>query len=320
MQQFNPMQYIAIAIANQAGLDKKSWEERINWVKINKNHLEDLVPEDPKTKFLYIKAVKALRDAEKGIPTGYIMDLDCTNSGVQIMAALGKCYQSATTCNVVNTGNREDLYQMILDKTNNQHIDRDRIKKAIIPMLYGSTASPKAVFGEDTPELQEFNKAVYQTVPVLSQMTVYAQNMWQDDALAHKYVMPDGHVVYLPNHETKAYNVDGLIIRRTELCTTEDSTPLLANIVHSVDGYVVRQMIRMAKRQGFQLAAIHDSFWASPVHMQKVRENFVHIMHDLAKSNLLEDIIYQLTGEKHALMYSDPELYKEIRFAEYMLS
>jgi hypothetical protein len=72
---------------------------------------------------------------------------------------------------------------------------------------------------------------------------------------------------------------------------------LQAHITHAVDGYVVRQMTRMADAQGFELLTTHDNFWSSPNFMQNVRENYLKILIDIANSNLMQDILRQITGD-----------------------
>lgn len=80
MQHFSGRDYIKIDIANQWGLDKKPWNERIEWVNDNDKVLESLDTKADKP-LLYMKAVRAHRKAQQGIPTGFIMGLDATNSG-----------------------------------------------------------------------------------------------------------------------------------------------------------------------------------------------------------------------------------------------
>lgn len=65
-----------------------------------------------------------------------------------------------------------------------------------------------------------------------------------------------------------------------------------------VDGYVVREMIRMAKKQGFQLLAIHDSFWCSPIYVNQMRKNYNYILSELCRQNVLSNILSQLCGEE----------------------
>ena len=68
-----------------------TWDKRLHWYEINKDNLIPLA-ERAKEKFLYIKAVSALDDALAGKATGYIMSLDATASGAQIIACLMGCY------------------------------------------------------------------------------------------------------------------------------------------------------------------------------------------------------------------------------------
>jgi DNA-directed RNA polymerase len=75
MQALTGMEYIMIDIANQYGLDKESWARRISWFKSNKHTLDQLASKADKP-VLYRKAVRAYRDAKKGIPIGFIMGLD----------------------------------------------------------------------------------------------------------------------------------------------------------------------------------------------------------------------------------------------------
>lgn len=80
MKTFNPMQYLAIDIANQMGLDKVTYEERIQWVKDNIDNLEQLADQADEP-MLYWKAVKALRQAQNGEATGHTVALDSVCSG-----------------------------------------------------------------------------------------------------------------------------------------------------------------------------------------------------------------------------------------------
>lgn len=80
MKTYTGIQYLAIDIANQFGLDKLLFEERIDWVKLNQDRLEELTNE-AEEKPLYIKAVQAFRKAQKGEPIGHLVGLDSVCSG-----------------------------------------------------------------------------------------------------------------------------------------------------------------------------------------------------------------------------------------------
>ena len=65
-QHLTPYQYILVDVANAWGLDKLTWDERIQWTRKNLTQLESLHSQ-AETPPLYFAAVQALRDAEKGI-------------------------------------------------------------------------------------------------------------------------------------------------------------------------------------------------------------------------------------------------------------
>lgn len=77
----------------------------------------------------------------------------------------------------------------------------------------------------------------------------------------------------------------------------------------------------MVRRCDFQLAHVHDSFFFSPDHLQDVRRIYREICSEIAKSNLLEDILKQITGDSSLTItkYSY-DLHKDILNSSYMLS
>lgn len=319
MQQFTGYEYLLIDIANHIGMDKELWDTRIQWTKDHMDKLEDLVPKDPKTKFLYIKAVHALRNIDK--PTGFIMSLDSTSSGTQIMAVLGKCRKSALTCNLINTGKREDIYTAINDQIKGVNITRDQIKSCMIPMMYGSSTAPKKLFGEGTKELKAFLQAVETAVPILGEMKAATKYCWNVNKKYHQFTLPDGHVVRLPTLVDYSTRLEigktSFTYNWKDIGVSEDGTSLLANVVHAVDGFVAREMVRRCK---FEMIHIHDAYFTHPNNMNEVRETYKNILIEIAKSNLLCDILSQISGEKIAIKFDNPDLYKEMEEAEYMLS
>tara|TARA_R110002051_G_C8487573_1_gene462659 strand:+ start:47 stop:292 length:246 start_codon:yes stop_codon:yes gene_type:complete len=80
MQIFTPFEYLLIDVANNYGLDKELYENRIKWSKTNLNILEDMVgtAESPN---MYWKSVNAVRCAQQGIPTGHLVGFDSAASG-----------------------------------------------------------------------------------------------------------------------------------------------------------------------------------------------------------------------------------------------
>ena len=80
MQLFTARQYLQIDIANNFGLDKKNWDDRIAWFKEHEHCLMDLVKQ-AETPALYYAGVQAWFAVQRGEPIGYPISLDATASG-----------------------------------------------------------------------------------------------------------------------------------------------------------------------------------------------------------------------------------------------
>ena len=305
MQRFTGLEYLKIDIANQYGLDKSIWEHRIRWVDNNITQLEQYTNMADKP-ILYIKAVQALRDTEAGIPTGFIMGLDSTASGLQIMAVATGCHTTAANVNLVNTGQREDIYEKVSNTMNQLPgvaVTRNIIKKPLMTTFYGSKAKPKQIFGEDTRELRAFYTTLMTELPGAFQLLGDIQTFWNPMALEHKWSLPDGHVVHAKVLVSvdKKIEVDELdhatfTFRTTANQPSEFGLSLAANIIHSIDAFVVREMIRRCNDRGVQLATIHDCFYACPNDMDIVRLIYICIMAELARSDIMQNILREISG------------------------
>jgi hypothetical protein len=292
-----PYQYVLVNLANTYGLDKSSWEARIEWAKSNKDNLWSLV-DSAEDEILFISAIHMYETVRAGEPTGKIMGLDATASGLQIMACLTCCDATARNVNVVNTGHREDIYQKVADGMGEE---RSTVKKPVMTTFYGSKQQPMEVFGE-SDKLEEFYNTLEKELPGAIECMDDIQSCWQSDLLKHEWHLPDGHLasVNVMVDVDARIEIDellhGTFTHRVKMNQAKTKgLSLAANIIHSIDGWIVREMIRMANVQGFELLSIHDSFWASPNYMQDVRENYNSVLFDIAKSDLLQDILREIT-------------------------
>ena len=332
MQEFTGYEYIKIAIANAYGLDKLTWEERIDWVDgiVSRNQNLITYATNAKEPMQFIKAVNALRDAEQSIPTGYIMGLDATASGLQVMAALIGCHKTAANVNLIDTGSREDVYTKVASEMNqicSTDIDRSMIKDPVMCTFYGSKAEPKNLLGEGE-ELTAFYEILGKELTGAMEVMEDIQSCWQKDALKHEFTLPDGHTasvkVMVPID--KKITVDELngatFTHRVYVNQAQEfGISLAAHITHSIDAYMVREMYRRAYNQGFEILTVHDCFFASPNHMQKVRENYRDILVDITESNMLENILRQITGNPNLEYVKHTDTLGElIKESEYCLS
>lgn len=328
MQTFTGTQYLKIDIANNFGLDKLRWNDRIHWFDNNEPDLESL-SHRAKHPILFRKAVRAMRKVQKGAPTNHIMGLDATASGLQIMAALSGCHATASAVNVINTGERECPYTAVaqhMSQITGVHLDKDMLKKPVMTVFYGSTAQPRQVFG-DSPALVAFYQTLKEKLGGAYELMGIFQQYWNAFGEFHSWKLPDGHIARVPVVETLEKNLEidefdhmRFAFRAQVIQPKVHSRSLAANIVHSIDGWIVREMVRMAWKQGFWMAPIHDCFYASPNHMNQVRENYVHILQRIAQKNLVSDILSDIAGYRVLYHKRSYNLHLHIAKAEYALS
>jgi hypothetical protein len=259
MQSFTGWDYLAIDVANNApfGLEKKTFEERIAWFNDNLTTLEDVANYAAKwkSKPMYLKAVAAVRKAQAGIATGHLIGFDAVCSGMQIMSALTDCHAGADATGLVDPNRRADAYTDCTNLMVNElghHIpgERDKVKVAVMTSLYGSKKEPKKEFGEGTPELNAFYKAMYQLCPGACELLQALLASWQPYALEHSWVLPDGFQarVKVMQKVEQRIEVDELASSFTyvyyENEGEEKGVKNAANVVHSIDAYVLRSLIR----------------------------------------------------------------------------
>ena len=261
MQTFTGYEYLLIDIANKFGLDKELFQTRIDWATENMSKLESLMSEADEP-ILYIKAVYALQDVLAGIPTGHVMGMDACASGPQIMGALIGCEKTCLSTGLLDPNKRSDFYVEVTTGMNkylepNKHVGigaeltRADVKSAAMPFFYGSKMKPKEIFGEDTPEYNAFYKGLKDTAPGAMEVMDDLMAAWQPYALVHEWNLPDGFHVSVKVMEMldKKVEVDELnnasfTHRFYENQGSKAGLSIAANVVHSVDGMIVREMGR----------------------------------------------------------------------------
>ena len=258
MNKFSGYEYILIDIANQFGLDKELFEDRIQWVH---EHMDDLEAsaDQAETKPLYVKAVMALRKAQQGTPTGHLVGLDACCSGIQVMSALTGCVAGATSTGMVDPNVRADAYSLCTEAMNeilvmeglSVEVARPEAKRGLMTSFYGSKQTPKDIFGEDTPELNAFYQAAQKIAPGAWELLQDLLKAWQPYAKKHAWKLPDGYdaVVKVMEKVSARIEVDELdhatfSYEFQENIGSLKGISLPANVVHSVDAYVMRCMHR----------------------------------------------------------------------------
>lgn len=272
MQSFTGFEYIKIDIANAFGMDKELFEARIDWVDSHIDELEDLITEADDAP-LYLAGVMALRAAQSGHPTGHMVGLDACSSGLQIMGTLIGDVETCTNTGLIDPTTRADIYTYCTDVMNdllqNHGITvapaRKDVKQALMTHFYGSNAKPREIFGEDTVELACFYEAQATIAPGAVQVMDMLLKSWQPFALTHEWVLPDGFeakckVMDAVDVKIEVDELDHMTFthRFYENKGTETGLSIAANIVHSIDGMLVREINRRCNYNPVRLQAVHE--------------------------------------------------------------
>lgn len=310
------MKWLKIDIANHYGLDKVLWEDRVNFVDVNDSILEALADKADEP-LLYIQAVQAYRKAQRGLPTGYIVRLDATASGPQIMNTLFRDIQGMKYLNVLGDDTRYDLYtlvaQTMYENTKDSQIWRDLnddfakvrkvVKKPIMTSFYNSVSKPKEIFGENTIELEEFYKALkkYCEGALAVQDTINA--CWDNSKDVNIWTLPDGHTAYCPVSKVLESKIEipekGMKITYThtvQRANFAENRSLCPNTIHSLDGYICREVVKRLHSKGIEVSPIHDSFGVHPNNCDELRKVYRELLAEIYEEDTLLNLLKEITG------------------------
>lgn len=117
---------------------------------------------------------------------------------------------------------------------------------------YGSTKVPERLFGEDTEELLTFREACYDVAPGVFTLLGELLATWRPYAMSHEWVLPDNYHVKCRVMETitaEGVQIDELdkasfTYQYKENVGLREGLSNAANIVHSVDAFVLRELVR----------------------------------------------------------------------------
>lgn len=291
-QSLSAVQYLKVDIANNFGLDRENWDVRLAWFDAHEHELEALTKDAEETA-LYSAGVRAWRNHQKGNVNHYPISLDATSSGIQILAALIGDRKAAELCNIIDIGERADaytiMYHRLLEKLGDSaKISRKDTKRSIMTSFYGSTAVPKEVFGEG-PLLDLFNETMEENAPGAWELNQTMLDIWNPKALTYDWTLPDNFNVHIKvlGQETeyvhflnKPYEVTYTVNK-----PVSEGRSLCANMTHSIDGYIVREMVRRCNYDTQQVQAIRNwmtDVFADEAEPDEGKDQLVLTLNDLA--------------------------------------
>lgn len=263
-EKLSPLEYLQCEVAckHDKKFEKETWADRIA-------HFKTLNLDDPKitkgaSNPIGLKAaILGYKEAVAGNPTGYMISLDACSSGLQILSLLVSCPISFSLCG----GNAEkcvDSYTTIYEAMNiSGRLTRKAVKQAIMTSLYGSTATPEAVFGE---YIELFYSTMEQMAPGAWDLNQGLQDLWtMFTASDYSWVLPDNFHAYI---ETKKSELVPFSFLNTtyKMVKKIDGRPdfhkgLGPNVIHSVDGFIVREMFRRCSYDPKVIQRVKDAIF-----------------------------------------------------------
>lgn len=236
-------------LGTSLGFDKLSWFQRalkarkafakgLTWA------LETYGPEDVN---ICAHAWKACEQMMQDKPVDHMVSIDATASGIQIASCITGDTKAMMLCNVLDAGTRMDAYTVVHEQFGaTRKIERKAIKQALMTMAYGSTAVPKKVFAD---EYTSFLQYARKTIGGPMYVNDVLQSLWRWDAVTHEWDMPDGFEVKITSNGTTSIRCSSPAgpVQATfyEARAGEQERGMAANTVHSVDAFILREVVRM---------------------------------------------------------------------------
>lgn len=265
MQLFTPEQYLQIDIANSFGLAKENWDIRLDWFQKNQDNLYNLIQEADEPA-MFFAGIQAWENHTAGNAIGYPISLDATASGMQLLAVMIGDRGAASLCNVIDTEDRRNAYEIIYDimlkqLPNSNSIKLDDVKQAIMTSLYGSQAIPREVFGNGAM-YDLFEATMNKYAPGIWELNKLFLDIWDPEALSYEWVLPDNfHVktkVTSTAYETVHFMNSPVIVPIKVNAPAESGRSLGANVTHSLDGYIVRELTRRCSYNKHKVSKVID--------------------------------------------------------------
>ena len=246
-EKFTGLEYLRmeIACAHDKAFEKENWTDRLN-------HFETLDLSDPaifkdaSNPVGMRAALLAYQDTLSGLPTGCTVSLDACSSGLQLLSLLVSCPKSFQLCGGDSTDIVDSYTEIYMAMRLDGSLSRKDVKAAIMTSLYGSTATPKEIFSDN---IDIFYDTMEEIAPGAWDLNIGLQELWGEiDSNEYSWTLPDNFHAHIETKK-KDYVPFTMFDEKYEAVVKLNERPefhkgLGPNLIHSVDGMVVREMAR----------------------------------------------------------------------------
>lgn len=153
-----------------------------------------------------------------------------------------------------------------------------------------------------------------------------ARCYWNQEKMEKISALLDPNAPKLSNNRQTVGTGNELVIKlwkhyeRTGFLSARILDVLTANNIGHVDKTVIHDLVCTMPKKPFQVIAVHDCFRCLPQYGNDLRKQYNQILSDISRSNLLSDILSQITGRVINTGKLDNSLWKDILHADYALS
>ncbi len=250
MQKLTGLEYLKCSITcnHDKAYEKATWDDRLSYFKskLELNLNKEEIFKDASNPIGLKAGILAYNKTKNSESSGYMISLDACSSGLQILSLLISCRKSWDLCGGVST-DCVDSYTTIYSAMDiNNTITRKKVKNTIMTALYGSQSMPQATFGNN---VDMFYETMENMVPGAWDLNIALQELWGEvEDSKYSWTLPDNFFAHIQTQDKefipikfldKEYHVPVKIDKRPDF-----HKGLGPNIVHSIDGFIVREMFR----------------------------------------------------------------------------
>jgi hypothetical protein len=325
--------YLAIAVANELYSDKVSFDEAVAWIDSKSiAELQELAAGNPIAETLVADYIDA--DAGKPVGTITHWDATNSGlqfysllGADKATASLCNVFDTGTIADAYRA-----LADALNKVTNSNSFNRSNVKNAFMVFLYGSMQANILHKIEDKKNgvlngIAEFFPAdwsddmmwdAFETaMESIAPAAIKLMNLMYSYNIEGKtkfcWTMPDGFKVETTsvvsysgteaddkNKQVRGWFIDlhGKTHEGSASVKIEEyskfSRSLAPNIIHSIDSYFGREVIRRLAALGIEVSFIHDSFGVHPNNAATLHQVAREVAADILESDLLIDILSQL--------------------------
>lgn len=340
---------LKLDIANLAGLDKTTTANKLDWFSDAEKSILKIamlgkldrrlsICKELDKPIRFLSACIAYKNALDDKPIGYMASIDSTASGCQLSALLTRDKLAAKYTNLTNENKRYDIYsevakefyRLIGEANPFKYLsDRKRFKEAVMISGYNGKVAVERNF--DKSEIPLFYQAYNNVCSGMVELTDFINKAYIDNYMKPYmcWTMPDGFEVVCPqtkgifkNLKTSQFScMFKYNIIAPDIDTNKRS--LAPNIVHSIDAYVCRELLRRTRYvdSNCEVMSVHDSFYSHPNNMDLILSTYNSILQELntLQIDLVGSILSDIYGMKIQNPFKDKEQLDDISNALYSL-